>query len=234
MKMRKKNPRKEKRNLTVSRVSICSLSIMMHIHSRPNIESLYNEGKGIQITASLIGLVPQWKAGEKHRSNAKPPTTTKVMYIHKKMPFVYAVYEILGESLGWEDLCNAGGVDKQGHLLPITPFRLEYTIMHSTFKDIGLNSVMDWRTFMEEATKKAIPHGKLVIKEQMVVYSFCFSLASSEPMLNCCLDCSCWSQSSGGGRWWWCRLRRRELKEEKETEGLYPVFQNSTFWTIYF
>jgi len=94
------------------------------------------------------------------------------------MPFVHAVYEILGESLGREDLCDAGGVDKQGRLLPIMPFQLEYTIMRSTFKDVGLNSVADWRTFMEEATKKAVPHGKLVIKEQMVVYSFHFSLAS--------------------------------------------------------
>lgn len=100
------------------------------------------------------------------------------MYIHKKMPFIHAVYEILGESLGQEDLCDAGGVDKKGCLLPITPFRLEYTIMCSTFKDVGLNSVADWRTFIEEAMKKAIPHRKLVIKEQMVVYSFRFSLAS--------------------------------------------------------
>jgi hypothetical protein len=96
------------------------------------------------------------------------------VYIHEKMPFVHAVYKILGESLGREDLCDAGGVDNQGRLMPITPFRLEYTILRSTFKDVELNSVADWRTFIEEATKKAVPHGKLVINEQMVVYSSFF------------------------------------------------------------
>ena len=76
-----------------------------------NAESLYNDGKGIQISASLVGLLPAAKAGEKRCSNAKPPITTKVMYIHEKMPFVNAIYVIVGQSLNRPDLCASGGTD---------------------------------------------------------------------------------------------------------------------------
>jgi len=148
----------------------------MHFCSKVNIESLYNEGKGIQITATFIGLLPRPKAGEKRRSNAKPPTTTKVIYIHEKMPFVNAVYIIVGQSLGRQDLCDAGGLDEDNRLTRVTPFRLEYTIPRSTFKDVELHSAADWKTFMEEAAKKAVAHGKLVVKEQMVAFSFGFFL----------------------------------------------------------
>jgi hypothetical protein len=146
----------------------------MHFSSKVNVESLYNEGKGIQITATLVGLLPQPKAGEKRRSNAKAPTTTKVVYIHEKMPFVNAVYIIVGRALGRQDLCEAGGLDDDDCLTHVTPFRLEYTIPHSTFKDVEVHSAADWKTFIDEATKKAVAHGKLVVKEQMVAFSFGF------------------------------------------------------------
>ena len=40
-------------------------------------ESHYNDGRGIQISVSLIGLLPPVRSGEKRRVNAKLPTTTR-------------------------------------------------------------------------------------------------------------------------------------------------------------
>ena len=132
-------------------------------------ESHYNDGRGIQISVSLIGLIPPAKAGEKRRVNAKPPTTTTVVYIHEKMLFINAIYVIVGRALNRRDLCRAGGLDHRNYLTPSTPFQLEYTIPRNTsFKDVELRSALDWKTFMEEASKKASPQGKLVVKEKMV------------------------------------------------------------------
>jgi len=133
------------------------------------IESLYNDGRGVQISVSLIGLLPPVKAGEKRRVNAKPPTTTTVVYIHEEMPFINAIYVIVGRALNRRDLCKTGGLDHRDRLLPSTPFQMEYSIPRNTsFKDVELRSGADWKTFMEEASKKASPQGKLVVKEQIV------------------------------------------------------------------
>jgi hypothetical protein len=97
--MKKSKECPKKRNLMKTKVSICILYCNAFL-LKGHIESLYNEGKGIQITATLIGLLSQPKAGKKCCLNAKPPTTTKVIYIYEKMPFINAVYIIVGQSLG--------------------------------------------------------------------------------------------------------------------------------------
>ena len=72
-------------------------------------ESLYNDRKGIQVSALLIGLPPQPKAGEKQHANAKPPVMTKVVYIHEKTTFVKGLIQIIRYTLKREDLCRGGG-----------------------------------------------------------------------------------------------------------------------------
>ena len=79
-------------------------------------------------------------------------------------------------------------LDDDDCLTHVTPFRLEYTIPRSTFKDVEVHSAADWKTYLEQATKKAVAHGKLVIKEQMVAFSFGFFLVLGYAKI-CHLDC---------------------------------------------
>jgi hypothetical protein len=132
-------------------------------------ESLHNDGKGIQITASLIGLVPPPKAGEKRRANAKPPVTTKVVYVHEKITFIKGLVEIMWRQMKRKDLCK-GGLDHHGKLNEKSAalFSLEYTIPRTQLKDIELSSERDWETFLSEAGKKPSAQGKLTIKEKLV------------------------------------------------------------------
>jgi hypothetical protein len=59
--------------------------------------SLHNDGKGIQISAMLFGVLQPHKAGDKkRRANAKPPVTTKVVYLHEKTKFLDGLVHIIG------------------------------------------------------------------------------------------------------------------------------------------
>lgn len=136
--------------------------------------SLYNDGKGIQISATLIGALPPLKAGEKRRANAKPPTTTKIIYIHEDTKFTEGLSAIIARALGRHDLCQ-GGTGEDGFLLPRTSelFSLAFTIpRNNSFKDVEMLSEEDWKTFLDDAAKKASKkfnaHGKLVITEKGV------------------------------------------------------------------
>jgi hypothetical protein len=148
----------------------------------PHPESLYNDGKGIQINASLIGLLPRPKSGEKRRANAKPPVTTKVVYIHEKTDFIGGLIQIIGRALKRSDLCR-GGLDRSGNLHKKTSslFSLSYTIPRTQLKDVEILSEDDWATFLEEAGKKPSAQGKLAIKEKLV--SLVFSLLSNQTQI---------------------------------------------------
>ena len=86
-------------------------------------ESLYNNGRGIQISMSLIGLLPPVKTGSKPQVNVKPPTTTTIVYIHKEMHFINVIYVIVGHALNWWDLCKTGGLDHYDCLIHGEPRR---------------------------------------------------------------------------------------------------------------
>ncbi|KAH9975236.1 hypothetical protein BGW80DRAFT_1250856 [Lactifluus volemus] len=82
------------------------------------------------------------KAGEKKRcTNAKPPVTTQVVYIHENTKLINSLIRIIGQALNQRDLCK-GGLDEHGD---------------------------DWKTFLEEASKKVTAQGKLVIREKQKV-----------------------------------------------------------------
>ena len=132
-------------------------------------ESLYNNGKGIQVSVLLIGLPPQPKTGEKRRANAKPPITTKVVYIHEKMTFVKGLTQIIVYTFNRQDLCR-GGLDSDGNLKKKTSdlFSLAYTIPRTQLKDVEILSENDWGMFLEEAGKKPSAQGKLTIREKLV------------------------------------------------------------------
>jgi hypothetical protein len=128
--------------------------------------SAYNDGKGIQISASLVGILQPPKAGEKkRRTNAKPPVTTQVVYIHENTKLIDGLIRIIGQALNRRDLCK-GGLDEHGGMEEETTalFSLEYTIPRTQLKDVQLRSEDDWKTFLEEASKKATAQGKLVIR----------------------------------------------------------------------
>lgn len=132
--------------------------------------SVHNDGKGIQISAILFGVLQPPKAGEKkRRANAKPPVTTKVVYMHEKTTFIDGLVQIIGRALNRKDLCR-GGLDGDGALEEQTAalFSLEYTIPRTQLKDVELCSEGDWKTFLEEAGKKVAAQGKLVIREKKV------------------------------------------------------------------
>ena len=132
--------------------------------------SLHNDGKGIQISAMLFGVLQPHKAGDKkRRANAKPPVTTKVVYMHEKTKFLDGLIQIIGRALNRKDLCK-GGLDEHENLSERTAalFSLEYTIPHTQLKDVELCSEGDWITFLKEAGKKAAAQGKLVIREKKV------------------------------------------------------------------
>lgn len=135
----------------------------------PHPESLYNDGKGIQVSVSLIGLLPRPKTGEKRRANAKPPITTKVTYIHEKTTFVNGLTQIIVHTFKRQDLCR-GGLDRDGNLKKKTSdlFSLAYTIPRTQLKDVEILSETDWGTFLEEAGKKPSAQGKLTIRERLV------------------------------------------------------------------
>ncbi|KAH9982058.1 hypothetical protein BGW80DRAFT_1453013 [Lactifluus volemus] len=116
--------------------------------------SAYNDGKGIQISVSLVSILQPPKAGEKKRhTNAKPPITTQVVYIHKNTKLIDGLVRIIGQALNWRDLCK-GGLDEHGGMEEETT-----ALFHSN----------DWKTFLEEASKKATAQGKLVIREKQKV-----------------------------------------------------------------
>ncbi|KAF8970923.1 hypothetical protein BDZ97DRAFT_1901917 [Flammula alnicola] len=131
-------------------------------------KSIHNDGKGIQLSVSFIGLLPPPKAGEKRRANAKPPVTTKVVYVHENSSFIQGLVKILWQSLQRKDLCQ-GGLDRHGNLREKTAamFSLEYTIPRTQLKDIAMVSEDDWETFLEEAGKKPSAQVKLTIKEKL-------------------------------------------------------------------
>ena len=92
---------------------VCYCTVLQHSTTNsslliPHPESLYNNGKGIQVSISLIGLPP--KTGEKWHMNAKPPVTTKVMYIHKKTTFVKGLTQIIVYTFNKEDLCRGSWI----------------------------------------------------------------------------------------------------------------------------
>jgi hypothetical protein len=133
------------------------------------VESIHNDGKGIQVSVQLIGLLPISKAGEKRRASAKPPVITKVMYIHEKSSFIQGLVQILWHNLQRKDLCQ-GGLDRHGCLKERTAemFSLEYTIPRTLLKEIAMTSEKDWDTFLEEAAKKPSAQAKLTIREKLV------------------------------------------------------------------
>ncbi len=131
---------------------------------------MFNDGKGLQMSVSLIGLLLHPKPGEKQRANAKPPVVTKVVYIHKKTSFIDGLYIIIRKTLNRCDLCQ-GGITCNGDLDECLSalFSLEYTIPHvQNLKDIQLVSEDDWATFLEEASKKSSSTAKLVVREKLV------------------------------------------------------------------
>lgn len=133
------------------------------------VESLYNDGKGLQISACLVSVLPPPKAGEKQRSNAKPPMTTKVVYIHEKTLFINGLVLIIWKTLERQDLCQ-GGTRADGSLdaKASSSFSLEYTIPHTQLKDVQLLSKDNWLTFLDEAGKKPSGQGKLTIREKIM------------------------------------------------------------------
>jgi len=133
--------------------------------------SLYNDGKGIQISATLIGVLPPLKAGEKRCTNAKPPTTTKVVYLHEDTKFTQGLSDIIARALGHRDLCQ-GGTNEDGRLVLKTSklFLLAFTIPRSaSFKDVEMLSEEDWKTFLDEVAKKACDH------RERSEYALCFA-----------------------------------------------------------
>jgi len=140
----------------------------------PHPESLYNDGKGIQVSVLLIGLPPRPKTGEKRRANAKPPITTKVMYIHKKTTFANGLTQIIVHTFKRQDLCkgslDSNGNHSDGNLKKKTSdlFSLAYTIPCTQLKDVKILSENDWGTFLEEAGKQPSAQGKLTIREKLV------------------------------------------------------------------
>ena len=151
---------------------VCYCTVLQHSTTNsslliPHPESLYNNGKGIQVSISLIGLPP--KTGEKRHTNAKPPVTTKVMYIHKKTTFVKGLTQIIVYTFNKEDLCR-GSLDSNSNLKKKTSdlFSLMYTIPRMQLKDVKILSENDWEMFLEEAGKKPSAQGKLTIREKLV------------------------------------------------------------------
>jgi hypothetical protein len=153
---------------------VCNCVVLQHLTTNsssliPNTESLYNDGKGIQVSVLLIGLLPRPKTGEKRRANAKPPVTTKVVYIHEKTTFINGLTQIIVHTFKRQDLCR-GGVDRDGNLKKKTSdlFSLAYTIPRTQLKDVEILSENDWGTFLEEAGNKPSAQGKLTIRERLV------------------------------------------------------------------
>jgi hypothetical protein len=100
--------------------------------------SAYNDRKGIQISVLLVGILQPPKAGEKKRcTNAKPPVTTQVVYIHENTKLIDSLVRIIGQALNQRDLCK-GGLDEHGGMEEETTalFSLEYTIPHTQLKDV--------------------------------------------------------------------------------------------------
>ena len=150
------------------------LSVAHKFLSEP--ESKCNDGKGMKLTVTFVGLFPRLKTGEKRRANAKPPTITVVMYVHERWTFPYALSEIL-KKVGRRDLLR-GGTDRKGQLLDATPFFIEYTVPRTTSKDVALKSEKDWETFVEEVAEKASAQGKLIFTEKQVSPSRAYHLCS--------------------------------------------------------
>lgn len=88
-------------------------------------ESIHNDGQGIQLTVTLTERRPSSK--KRPRTNAKLPSSTKVVYIHEDVKFLDSVVIILAVEFDRRDLCK-GDLDTRGHLEAQTPFTMEYSI----------------------------------------------------------------------------------------------------------
>lgn len=76
-----------------------------------DLESIHNDGKGIQVSVLLMSLLLIPKAGKKQRVNAKPPVVTKIVYVHKDSSFLEGLIQIICRNLERKDLCQEALID---------------------------------------------------------------------------------------------------------------------------
>lgn len=161
------NRRRRKKRARGQRQQVSFLYLVFMLTAFPT-ESEYNDGKGLMISATLHARLPPIKPGDKRRSNAKPPVTNKVVYVHENITFINMMVAVIRKSFIRGDLL-VGGLDENRRLKPDTPFTLEYSIPHNTaFKDIELASESDWEMFVDKMKDTAKGTGKLTIKEKVL------------------------------------------------------------------
>jgi hypothetical protein len=92
-----------------------------------------------------------------------------MVYVHENMKLIDGLVQIIGQALNWRDLCKGGLYEYGGMQKETTAlFSLEYTIPHTQLKDVQLHYKDDWKTFLEEVSKKVTAQGKLVIMEKQM------------------------------------------------------------------
>ena len=123
--------------------------------------SLYNNGKGIQISVQFQPLLAQCKPGEKRHKNAKATPANALYYIHEENDLM----GLLG--LAFVALTEARFMfhcDRQGKLIT-DDFVATYSITRTDAKNIALKSNADYEALLSLATEKTKPQVKLFIEE---------------------------------------------------------------------
>jgi hypothetical protein len=126
------------------------------------------------LTIQFTPLPKALLKGKKIRANAKPPSITKVAYIHEDFSAKDALVYVFSKTLEREDLLVDSWLYAGQAKEEIDPFSLRYTIPRSNLTNVSLNVRTrdeDYTEMIQQATKKGSPKIKLDIIENKALFS---------------------------------------------------------------
>ena len=141
--------------------------------------SLYNDGKGIKLFLIFTPLLAHPTNGKRPRSNAKPPTITKINHFHEDYGFRDLLVKLVNV-LERDDLLNGSWLYHGSELDNGDSFSLAYTIPRRVTVQVRITCEEDFVQMRDEATKKIAAEVKFYIVENKV--HLIPSLSSNAPL----------------------------------------------------
>jgi len=164
----------------------CSLLVSL-ANSIQGGASLYNDGKGIKLFLIFNPLCARPTNGKRPRSNAKPPTITKINHFHEDFRFRDLIVKLVN-LVEQDDLLDGSWLYHGSELNNGDSFSLAYTIPCRVTVQVRITCEEDFVQMKDEATKKIAAEVKFfVIKNKVhhiplfiIWYSTTLTLVSLE------------------------------------------------------
>ncbi|KAH7918734.1 hypothetical protein BV22DRAFT_998425, partial [Leucogyrophana mollusca] len=127
--------------------------------------SVYNDGKGIQISLSFTPLPLPIRTGPKKRKNAKPVVENRVFYLHENVS-LGELLDAFIEHTNTSTKALAYTIGNRTGVLSPYNFTIKYTIPRTAYKEVILERETDMTGIINEVTKQRSPSIKLFVVEQ--------------------------------------------------------------------